>query len=623
MTSSSLLRFVLGCALFAVTIVPAFGVDPAKDKPQPAADDPAAAKPKAEKPKEAASSETQVEGRVAADRAIATFSAPRGFKVETFAAEPELRHPIAFCLDDQGRVYIAEEHRFNRGTEENRKCSFLLNDDLQCNSVEERLKMYQKYADRFKDGMQHFTKHGDQVRMLEDKDGDGKSDRSTVFAGNFNDPLDGLGAGLIARDGAVYYTCIPNLWKLEDADGDGTAEKRTSLSYGYGTNCAYLGHDLHGLTWGPDGKLYFSIGDRGYNIKTKEGKHLYDPRRGAVFRCNADGSELEVVHRGLRNPQELAFDAYGNLFADDNNCDKGDNARLVFIVDGGDSGWNMAYQTLNEPYLVGPWHAERMWHAAPAADQPAWILPTCGKLGSGPSGFVYNGTDILGPEYRDHFFMANYTGNGGIETFKVKAEGASFVIENYRDFLKPIRATDMDFGYDGKMYISDYGVLDWTGESNLGRMYTLYDPKRAADPQTAAIKKFFAEGFSKLGTEALVSLLSNSDQRVRQRAQFALADRADEEAVGRMVHLALGNGPTIPRLHALWGLGQMARKNRDVLSSLNLLMFDSDAHVQAQTAKLFGDHAYADGLNTLTAMLSDDDAQVRLHCAIEIGRAHV
>src|SRR5262249_34829056 len=84
----------------------------------------------------------------------------------------------------------------------------------------------------------------------------------------------------------------------------------------------------------------------------------------------ADGSQLEVVHRGLRNPQELAFDAYGNLFADDNNCDKGDSARLVFVIDGGDTGWNMAYQTLPEPYLVGPWPSEPMWHPAPARRRP-------------------------------------------------------------------------------------------------------------------------------------------------------------------------------------------------------------------------------------------------------------
>ena len=81
----------------------------------------------------------------------------------------------------------------------------------------------------------------------------------------------------------------------------------------------------------------------------------------------------------MRNPQELAFDAYGNLFAADNNCDKGDHSRLVFILEGGDSGWNMSYQSLADPYLTGPWHAERMWHL-PHRGQPAWIVPPVGKL---------------------------------------------------------------------------------------------------------------------------------------------------------------------------------------------------------------------------------------------------
>src|SRR5207253_5002757 len=142
-----------------------------------------------------------------------------------------------------------------------------------------------------------------------------------VFADGFHNAETGIGAGVLARQGSVYYTCIPDLWLLKDTKGDGKADVRQSLSMGYGVHIAFLGHDLHGLRIGPDGRLYFSIGDRGINVVTREGKPLVYPDEGAVLRCELDGSNLEVFARGLRNPQELAFDEFGNLFTGDNNSD--------------------------------------------------------------------------------------------------------------------------------------------------------------------------------------------------------------------------------------------------------------------------------------------------------------
>ena len=81
------------------------------------------------------------------------------------------------------------------------------------------------------------------------------------------------------------------------------------------------GHDLHGLVWARWQTLFLN-GDRGYNCTTQDGRVLSDPNSGAVFRCKADGSEMEIYYYGLRNPQEIAFNEYVDLFTVDNNCDQ-------------------------------------------------------------------------------------------------------------------------------------------------------------------------------------------------------------------------------------------------------------------------------------------------------------
>ena len=209
--------------------------------------------------------------------------------------------------------------------------------------------------------------------MLEDTQGTGKADRSTIFAGGFNGELEGLGAGVLARKGDVYYTDIPNLWLLRDAKHTGTAQERTSLSYGYGVHYNYAGHDLHAPIIGPDGRLYFSIGDRGLHVVTKEGKTLDYPDTGSVLRCNLDGTGLEVFAYGVRNPQDLAFDDHGNLFTGDNNCDYGDAARLVYIVQDGDSGWRVPNQ-FSETTPAGVWNSEKLWYLH-FPDQAAYLVP--------------------------------------------------------------------------------------------------------------------------------------------------------------------------------------------------------------------------------------------------------
>lgn len=561
------------------------------------------------------------DGTAAAEKQLAGFRVPAGAKVRLFAAEPQLHSPVAICLDEQGRVFVAEEYRFNRGTEENRTRPFLLEDDLQMRTIEDRLESYKKHAAKFEGAMEWFRRVPDRVVRLTDSDGDGRADQQTVFADGFNEPLDGLAAGLLARDGDVYLTNIPHLWRLRDKDDDGVADEKEKLLTGFGVCNAFLGHDLHGLVWGTDGKLYFSVGDRGFNVPTKEGYRLAEPRRGAVFRCNADGSELEVVHRGLRNPQELLVDDFGNLFADDNNCDKGDHARLVWVIPGGDSGWNMAYQTLAEPYLTGPWHAEKMWHVDGRPEQPAWVTPPIAPLGAGPSGFVKDIGWGLPERYRGHFFMCNYTGNGGVESFAVEPSGAAFKLIDQHDFLKPLSATDCDFGFDGRMYVSDFVGLDWSGKSKGGRIFTVEFPELTL--QAKEVMQLVREGFGKRSEEELLQLLGHFDQRVRLRAQFALAERRDAvvaqltEAAARQTKERL---PRLARLHAIWALGQIGTKTPAALKAIVPLLADEDSEVRTQGAKTLGERRCAAAGDVLLALLADESDRVKFHAAIALGQ---
>lgn len=561
--------------------------------------------------------EPTTDGAKAATAAMSALRVPEGFAVELFASDPQLANPVAFCLDEQGRVFVAEEHRFLVGTPENRTHGFLLDDDLQVNTLADREAMQAKWADRFDKGADWFTQKSDIVRQLVDTDGDGRADRATVFADGFNGPLDGLGSGVIAKEGQVWFTCIPSLWLLRDEDNDGRADVRISLLEGFGVNAAFYGHDLHGLVWGVDGKLYFSVGDRGAHVVTKEGTTISNPRRGAVYRCNPDGTQLELVHQGLRNPQELAVDQYGNLFADDNNCDKGDHSRLVYVVPGGDSGWNMEYQHIPEPYLTGPWHAEAIWHLHHEL-QPAYIVPPIGKLGAGPSGFVFSSGTSLPSRYRNHFFYCNFTSNGGIESFAVEPQGAGFTIVDHHDFCKPVMASDVDFGYDGKMYFSDYPTSPWDRTSSGGRIYTVFDKDAINRPVVTETKKLFQEGFGQRSFEQLVALLHHDDMRVRLRSQFTLASRGSESAEW-LIKVATDDGDQLARLHAIWGLGQIGSAHSEVLAPVVRLLDDPDSEVRAQAARVLGEARYQPAASALVSCLSDDAERVRFFAALALG----
>ena len=575
-------------------------------------------------------------------QAMARFEVMEGFEVELVAAEPHLANPVCFAFDERGRLYVAETFRHHAGVTDMRQHMGWLHEDLASRTVEERLAMMRRHeGERYAD----YAKEHDRVRRLVDTDGDGSFDSSTVFADGFSHPAAGIGAGLLVRGGEVWFACIPDMWRLRDDDDDGQAEQREVLHTGYGVNISLLGHDLHGLTLGPDGRLYFSVGDRGLHVES-EGRTIAHPHTGAVLRCELDGSGLELFATGLRNPQELVFDERGDLFTGDNNSDGGDRARWVWVLPGSDSGWRYSYQYITQPNARGPWNAEEMWKPffrdnaqkdELRREQPAFILPPIKNVTSGPSGLtIYPGTG-WGDGWTGTFFLCDFRGDpsiSGVHAFRNEPRGAGFRLIDERRFLWSSLVTDVDFGPDGGLYVTDW-VQGWN-KTGKGRVYRVAPAsEQAGEPDrprvaASAVAQLLARGFGEFTNGELGEFLAHADRRVRLEAQLTLAQRG-ASSVGVLRHAARAGKSEVERLHGLWGLAHIARlagalepESRAAgdypLAPLSELLDHRNPELRAQSARVVGELRRGEHRERLIAMLGSDAPRVRLFAAEALGR---
>lgn len=568
-----------------------------------------------------------VEAMREAETAAKKFKLAPGLKVNLWAAEPMLANPVAFCIDERGRIYVSETHRLHQGVTDIRGHMNWLDEELAAKTTDD---MRQLFIRHNYDGKTNVSEH---VTLIEDRTGSGLATHYSAFAdGVFNSTVDGIASGVLAYRGNVWFANIPNLWLLRDNDGDGKTDGakdvRKPLLTGFGVRVGFLGHDLHGLRIGPDGKLYFSIGDRGASVKSLEGKTVANAEMGAIYRCNQDGSDLEIFHFGLRNPQELAFDEFGNLFTGDNNSDGGDPARWVYAVEGGDTGWRIGWQFIESAAWTsrrGPWLGERMCFPE---DRAAHTLPPIANIANGPSGLAYYPGTGLAAKYDGSFLLADFKGGSsasGIWSFKMKPKGASFELVDKEQFIWNALATDVDFGYDGHVYFSDW--LEGWAMPGKGRIYRISDP--ATVKNADEVKALFAGDFAKRSMDELKNLLAHRDMRVRQEAQFTLVEKS-AEGLRVLSEIAAKSQSLHARLHAIWGLGQLAggkvqgtKFKAQSLAALRALLTDADAEVRAQAAKVLGDARDGGAGPAITALLADASPRVRHLAAIAVGKIRV
>ena len=195
-----------------------------------------------------------------------------GWGISLAAAAPLVTHPTMACLDERGRLFVGD-----------------------CVGV--NWNKAQLEADP-----------PNRVLMLEDKDGDGAFDRSTVFAAGLTFPQ-----GACWLDGALYVCSPPGLWRLQDRDGDGVADHRERLVDGFD----YTGNaaDVHGPFWNPaHQRLYWCHGRKGHRVASRYGARVHEGLASGIWSCKPDGSELRWHALGCGdNPVEVDFTPEGDV----------------------------------------------------------------------------------------------------------------------------------------------------------------------------------------------------------------------------------------------------------------------------------------------------------------------
>ena len=259
------------------------------------------------------------------------------------------------------------------------------------------------------------------------------------------------------------------------------------------------------------------------------------------------------------------FDEHGNLFTGDNDSDQGDMERLVYVVEGGDSGWRVGYQ-FAPLGKGGPWIKDGLWKPA-FPGRPAYLLPPVCNIEDGPSGLTYYPGTGLDPKYAGHFFITHFKGSiarSGIQTYTLKRNGATFAPTSSQQFMGGVLPTDVTFGPDGKFYVLDW--VDGWPKSTKGRIYdiTPANPDPAQVKISADLAKLLATGFTGLSNRRTHGVCCRIPTGARASRRSSSSRRAATEA-GASSN-AGGRRASPPRrsarLHAVWGLTQLGRAER-------------------------------------------------------------
>ena len=587
--------------------------------------------------------EDSVSGMTNANESRAKVSAvvADGLELTLWASDSLAPDPIAMQIDDKGAVYITRTTRGKnsefdiRGHQDwmTRSIGFQTMEDrrafLHETFAPERSEENAWFPDLNHDSIHDWkdlTVEKEEVWKLEDTNKDGVADISTRILQDFNEEVTDVAGALLVRKEDVFIGVGPDMWRLWDTNGDGVLDEKTSIAHGYAVHIGFGGHGMSGAIEGPDGKIYWGIGDIGASLTTVSGEKHHYPNQGTIVRCNPDGSNFEVFARGLRNTHEFVFDAYGNIISSDNDGDhRGESERLVHIVEGSDAGWrsNWQYGKYTDPknnrYNV--WMDEKMylprWEG-----QAAYIIPPIMNYHNGPTGMTYNPGTALGTDWLNKFFLVEFVGDPGrshIWSFGLKPKGASFELDSEVDMLSGVLPTGIQFGPDGALYLADW-VMGW-GTKNYGRIWKLdvTAGKNDLENERKETQRLMTLDYEDQGTDTLVNLLHYSDMRIRKKAQFELAKRTFW-GYRALKDVISQDKDQFARIHAIWGIGQIAADDLDKAEPLVELLNDADPEIVAQVLKVLGDLKFQQAAPEIVPLLKNGSQRVQFYAAQALGR---
>ena len=460
----------------------------------------------------------QREGREAEfltpERAVEVMTIAEGFQVNVYAAEPMITQPMAFCWDDRGRMWVAENRDYeSRG--------------------------------------RGFANSGDsRILILEDTDRDGRADKRTVFSEGIPFP-----AAIAVGFGGLWLGAPPHLLFLPDRDRDDRADEEAVEIRLTGWGIRDRHETLNSLHWGPDGWLY---GCQGFATPSTVGKpagrgRLYRHRdsfpeeieladagveiNGGVWRYHPTKDRFEVVAHGFSNPWGIDYDAKGQLFI--SACVI---PHLWHVIPGG--VYHRQGGRHFNPYVYGDIrtiadHRHRSAHGGAR---------------------VYL-SDAFPEKYRGQIFMANIHEHAVLADV-LEPSGSGFIARHGEDFLLANNAQwigfSLEIGPEGGLYVLDWHDADICGKDVLnkdtGRIFRITHQSSQAEEWDGRYGDL-----ASLSDAELAALQTSRSAWHARRARVLLQHRAHKQELDPAAHRQLWNifshhENSDCQLRALWGL---------------------------------------------------------------------